>query len=132
MKKTSNLLWVTAIVLGWLFDFLFWKQSFGINFAIFTGLCIIGGFLLLWINNQRPARGTLWLIPLILFFAAITFIRTEPMTVFLGVVFTLFLMGVLANTFLGGRWLRYSMADYFFGFFKANRQYDRSADLIQC
>jgi Domain of unknown function (DUF4173) len=118
MKKNPNLLWITVIVLGWLFDFLFWKQSFGINFAIFIALCLIGGFLLLWINNQRPARGTFWLIPLILFFAAIAFIRTEPMTVFLGVVFTLFLMAVLANTFLGGRWLRYSMADYFFGFFK--------------
>ena len=118
MKKNPNLLWITAIVLGWLFDFLFWKQSFGINFAIFTALCLIGGFFLLWINNQRPARATFWLIPLILFFAAITFVRTEPMTVFLGIVFTLFLMGVLANTFLGGRWLRYSMADYFFGFFK--------------
>jgi hypothetical protein len=118
MKKNPNLLWITAIVLGGLFDFLFWKQSFGINFAIFAALCLIGGFFLLWINNQRPARGTFWLIPLILFFAAITFARTEPMTVFLGIVFTLFLMGVLANTFLGGRWLRYSMADYFFGFFK--------------
>ena len=118
MKKTSNLLWVTVIVLGWLFDFLFWKQSFGINFAIFTVLCLIGGFLLLWINNQRPARGTFWLIPLTLFFAAITFIRAEPMTVFLGILFTLFLMGVLANTFLGGRWFDYSLADYVSGFLK--------------
>src|SRR5271157_680617 len=118
MKKTSNLLWVTVIVLGWLFDFLFWKQSFGINFAIFTVLCLIGGFLLLWINDQRPARGTLWLIPLILFFAAITFIRAEPMTIFLGILFTLFLMGVLANTFLGGRWFEYSLADYVSGFLK--------------
>ena len=58
------------------------------------------------------------MIPLILFFAAITFIRTEPMTVFLGVVFTLFLMALLANTFLGGRWLQYSIADYFYGFLK--------------
>ncbi len=118
MKKNPNLLWITAIVLGWLFDFLFWKQSFGINFAIFTALCLIGGFLLLWINHQRLARGTFWLIPLILFFAAITFIRTEPMTVFLGIVFTLFLMGVLANTFLGGRWFEYSLADYVSGFLK--------------
>ena len=118
MKKTSNLLWITVIVLGWLFDFLFWKQSFGINFAIFTVLCLIGGFLLLWINNQRPAHGTLWLIPLILFFAAITFIRAEPMTVFLGVLFTFFLMSVLVNTFLCGRWFEYSLADYVSGFLK--------------
>ena len=36
---------------------------------------------------------------------------------FLGIVFTLFLMGVLANTFLGGHWIEYSFADYFSGFF---------------
>src|SRR5271157_4446096 len=118
MKKISNLLWITVVVLGWLFDFLFWNQSFGINFAIFTVPCLISGFLLLWINRQRPARGTLWLIPLILFFIAITFIRAEPMTVFLGILFTFFLMGVLANTFLGGRWFEYSLADYVSGFLK--------------
>ena len=118
MKKNPNLLWITTIILGWLFDFLFWKQSFGINFAIFAGLCLVGGFVLLWINQHRIARGTLWLIPLILFFIAITFVRAEPMTVFLGVVFTLFLMAVLANTFLGGRWFQYSLADYVVGFFK--------------
>ena len=118
MKKKLNLLWITVIVLGWLFDFLFWRQSFGINFAIFTVLCLVGGFLLLWMDQKHAARGTLWLIPLILFFAAITFVRAEPMTVFFGVVFTLFLMGVLAVTFLGGRWFRYGMADYFTGFLK--------------
>ena len=56
MKKNPNLLWITAIALGWLFDLLFWEQSFGINFAIFTVLCLVGGFLLLWINHQHPAR----------------------------------------------------------------------------
>jgi len=118
MKKNPNLLWVIAIVLGWLFDFLFWKQSFGINFAIFTALCLISGLLLLGINHLRPARGTLWLIPLILFFAAITFVRTEPMTLFLGILFTFFLMGLLAVTFIGGHWFEYSLADYGYGFLK--------------
>ena len=40
------------------------------------------------------------------------------MTVFLGVVFTFLLMGVLASTFLGGRWFKYSLADYVSGFLK--------------
>ncbi|HUH99272.1 MAG TPA: DUF4173 domain-containing protein [Anaerolineales bacterium] len=118
MKKNPNLFWLTTMLLGWAFDLLFWKQSFGVNFAIFVALCLSGGFMLLWINHQRPARRTLWLIPLILFFAAIPVIRAEPMTVFLGVVFALFLMGVMANTFLGGRWLKYGTADYASGFMK--------------
>lgn len=118
MKKNPNLLWITAIVLGWLFDFLFWKTPTGVNFALYAVLCLIGGFFVLRKDNQRPARGTLWLIPLILFFAAITFLRAEPLTLFLGVLFTLFLMSVLAMTFSGGRWFRYGLADYVSGFLK--------------
>jgi len=116
MKKNPNLLWVIAIVLGWSFDLLFWGTSFGINFAIFMSLCLVTGFLLLWFDRQHPARGTLWLIPLIVLCLVVTFLRAEPMTVFLGVLFTLFLMGVLTHTFLGGRWLDYSLADYASGF----------------
>ncbi len=118
MKKHSNLLWITAVVLGWLFDFLFWKKPAGINFAIYAVLCLIAGLFLLRMDEKPIARRSLWLIPLILFFAAVTFVRTEPMTAFLGVLFTLFLMGVLAITFASGRWLAYSLADYVSGFFK--------------
>jgi hypothetical protein len=118
MKKNPNLLWITTIALGWLFDFLFWEKQPGINFAVFSVLCLIGGFFVLWKDEKRPALRTLWLIPLILFFAAITFLRSEPMTIFLSVLFTLFLMGVLATTFLGGRWFMYSLADYVSGFLK--------------
>lgn len=112
MQKNANRLWITTITLGWLLDFLFWKKPGGINFAIFTVLCLIGGFLVLLADQRRPARGALWLVPLILFFAAVTFIRAEPLTVFLGVLFTLFLCATLAITYLGGRWPEYSLADY--------------------
>ena len=118
MKKNPNLLWIVAIVLGWLFDFLFWKQAPGINFAIFTLLCLVGGFFLLWRDDKHASHGSLWLIPLILFFTAVTFIRAEPLTIFLAVVFTLFLMAVLAMTYLGGRWFMYSISDYVSGFLK--------------
>jgi hypothetical protein len=118
VKKNPNILWITALALGWLLDFLFWKKPAGINFSIFTLLCLIAGFWVLWADQQRPARGTLWLLPLILFFAAVTFVRAEPMTVFLGVVLTLFLLAVLAMTFLGGRWIHYTLTDYAAGFLK--------------
>jgi hypothetical protein len=116
MKKRSLILWITAILLGWLFDLLFWKQSIGINFAIYGSLCVIGGIFVLWIAKLYPAPSSLWLIPPFLFFTGITSIRTEPMTVFLGILFSVFLMGVFAVTFLGGRWFSYSLADYFVGF----------------
>jgi hypothetical protein len=115
MKKNPNLLWITAVVLGWLFDFLFWKKPLGFNFAIYTLLCMIGGFLILRMDKQQPARSTLWLIPLILFFAAVTFVRNEPMTLFLSILFTLLLMTILTMTFQGGRWFQYSLTDYVSG-----------------
>ncbi len=111
MKRT-NILWVTALVLGWLFDFLFWKHGVGINFAIYVVLCLAGGFLVLGLNGIKPSWKSLLLLIPILFFAAMTFSRQEPISQFLSFVFTLGLMGTLAITFLGGRWLRYSLSDY--------------------
>ena len=107
MTKHSNLLWITGLALGWLFDLLFWKQPFGMNFGVYALTCVLAGLLLLSINKQPPAPGTLWLLPLIVVLAAISCLRAEPMTLFLSVILTLFLLMVLSNTFVGGHWLRY-------------------------
>jgi hypothetical protein len=115
MKRT-NILWITALVLGWLFDILFWKHAAGINFAIYVVLCLAGGFLVLGLNGLKPSWKSLLLLIPILFFAAMTFIRQEPMSMFLSFVFTLGLMGLLAVTFLGGRWPQYSLSDYMANF----------------
>jgi hypothetical protein len=47
-----------------------------------------------------------------------TFLRLEPMTVFLSVSMVLFLMGVFALTYLSGEWIRYSLLDYLFGYLR--------------
>jgi hypothetical protein len=111
MKRT-NILWITALLLGWFFDFLFWKHPQGINFAIYVVLCLAGGFLVLGLNGLRPAWKSLLLLIPILFFAFITFIRQEPLSLILSFVLTLGLMGLLAVSFLGGRWPSYSLSDY--------------------
>lgn len=114
MKSTSsNRLWIVALLLGWLFDFLFWKQAPGVNFALFATLCLLGGFYLLLAEGLRPSSKSLILIPLFVFFAAVSFIRAEPMTTFLAYTFTLFTMMVFAVTYLGGNWIRYTLVDYF-------------------
>jgi len=106
-------IWITTILLGWCFDFLFYKHTPGISFAIFTILVLTSGFLLLWIEGIRPAKTTILLVPFILYFVAITFIRQEPLSIFLATFFSLFLMAGLAVTYRGGLWFRYSLADYF-------------------
>ena len=118
MKSNPNRFWIIVILLGWTFDFLFWKKPAGINFAIYVTLCIVTGIFLLRLDGFRlSSRSSLLLFP-IAFLASMTFLRLEPMTVFLSVAMTLFLMGVFALSYLGGRWIHYALLDYVFGYFR--------------
>jgi hypothetical protein len=112
MKTSPNKLWIIVIALGWAFDFLFWNQELGVNFAIFAMLCLTGAFYLLLSDGLRPNRASLILLLVFGLFAAVTFIRAEPMTTFLAFTCTLLMMTILALTYLGGRWMHYSLADY--------------------
>jgi hypothetical protein len=112
MKTNPNKLWIVAFALGWLVDFLFWKKSPGVNFAIFAFTCLLAAFYLLLSDGLRPRPASLILILPFGFFAAATCIRAEPMTVFLAVTFTLLTMTMLALTYLGGRWYLYTLTDY--------------------
>lgn len=118
MKTNLNRFWIIVILLGWAFDFLFWKKPLGINFAIFVILCLATGILLLHADGLRLAPGSGLLLLPIAFLAAMTFFRLEPMTVFLSIVMVLFLMGLFALTYASGEWTRYALLDYFFGFLR--------------
>ncbi len=113
MQKQPARLWIMALLLGWFFDFLFFKHSPGLSFVIFAFSTLAVGFILLWLDGIRPARNALLLIPFILFFGVMTFLRLEPLTSFLAHVLTLFLMAGFSVTYQGGQWLRYSLADYY-------------------
>lgn len=116
MKNNPNRFWAIVILLGWLFDFLFWEKPLGINFAVFVTLCLATGILLLRMDGYRLSRRAGWTLLPIAFLAAMTFIRLESMTVFLSIVMILFLMGVFALTYRNGAWIRYSLLDYVFGY----------------
>jgi len=112
MLKHSNRLWIAVILLGWTFDFLFWGHTPGVNFAIYVIVVLTTGIILLSSEGFRPAAWSLALLAPILFFAVMSFLRTEPFSVFLSVVLTLLLMAIFTVTFLGGRWILYALADY--------------------
>ncbi|HKZ43436.1 MAG TPA: DUF4173 domain-containing protein [Anaerolineales bacterium] len=118
MKNRSKLIWIIPLILGILFDILFWKQIPGVNFSIFVVLCLLGGFLFLHQQEVKPSVRSWLLIVLILFFASVTFLRQEPLTVFLGVFFTLFLLAELAFTYQGGQWLLFGIIDHVIAFFR--------------
>ena len=114
--KRPTLLWVIALLLGWAFDFLFWKQSIGLNFALFLALSLLIGFLLLYLEEYKPSRTSLWLLLPFGFFVVMTFVRQEPLTMFLAYAFTLFLLGLFTTSYLGGHWPLYRLSDYFYKF----------------
>lgn len=118
MRTNPNRFWIIVILLGWTFDFLFWKKPVGINFAIFVTFSLAMGILLLRADGLRFSRHSSLLLLPIAFLAAMTFIRMEPVTVFLSISLALFLMGVIALTFLNGEWIRYSLIDYIFGYLR--------------
>ena len=116
MNQKSKLIWLIPLSLGILFDILFWKQIPGINFFIFAVLCLLGGFLVLHRLEVKPSIRSWFLVVPILFFAAVTFVRQEPLTVFLGGFFTLFLLAELAFTYKGGQWVSFGIFDHLTSF----------------
>src|SRR5688572_29856361 len=118
MKTNPNRFWTIVILLGWAFDLLFWKKPAGINFAIYATLCLGTGILLLRADGLCFSRRSGLLLLPIAFLAAMTFIRLEPVTVFLLVSAALFLMGIFTLTYLSGEWIRYSLLDTIFGYLR--------------
>lgn len=112
MKNNPNRLWIVVLLLGWFSDYLFWKHPVGINFALFSTLCLLSGFGILLFDGFRPAKKTLWLLVPFLFFVTVTFLRQEPLTVFLAYTFTMLTLVLLANSYVGGQWIQYGFSDY--------------------
>lgn len=118
MKIHPNRFWTIVILLGWSFDFLFWQKPLGVNFAIFIALCLATGILLLHWNGLYLSRWAGWLLIPIAFFAGMTFIRLEPMTVFLSITMVILLMGVFVLTYRSGEWTHYTLLDYGVGYLR--------------
>ena len=115
MIKRLTYLGVAAALAAWAFDFFFWGKAPGISFALYVTLCLGIGFLLAWKEGLQPVRSSLWLLLPVGILVIMTFIRREPFTLIINYLLTLSLMALLAITFLGGRWLHYSMSDYVAG-----------------
>ncbi len=113
MTLSPRRLWPTALFLGVAFDFLFWGKNPGVSFAIYVALCLGGGLFVLILEKQHPSSGASGLLLPIGLLAAMTAIRAEPMSLFLAHALTLLLMALLATTYRGGLWFRYSLSDYF-------------------
>ncbi len=105
--------WVmlAALALGWAFDLLFWNRRPGITLFLFFALSLGTGLLLARLEGKRPAFSSLLLALPALGFAAVSFLRQEPMTAALSYLLALVCLGLMAATFRSGAWTRYSLSD---------------------
>ncbi|MBN1439070.1 MAG: DUF4173 domain-containing protein [Anaerolineales bacterium] len=107
-----NWIWWIALAAAFSFDFLFWGHRPGISFFLFIVVCLAAGAVSAAVSGIRPHLRSLILVPCILAAAAVTFLRTEPFTVFCGAAAALGLMMILAETYRGGRWPFYGWIDH--------------------
>ncbi len=112
IAKYRNLFWLFAVLAALAFDQLFWEQPGGINFFIFILLAVLGGLIPLWMERTAiPWTSYLLLLPVV-GFAALTFIRSEPITTLMNALLTFGSMVLLTMTLRNGGWLRYTFVDH--------------------
>jgi hypothetical protein len=110
--KNKGLLFIVALILGWLSDFLFWEQVFGVNVPLFLTVCLVGGVYWLISAGFKPSKKSLLLLIPFLFFCFASFTRREPLTSFLAYLFTFISLGLFATSYRGGFWIFYGLSDY--------------------
>ena len=118
MVKNRSTLWYSALVVGWSFDILYWKKPPGISFTIHV-ILLLG--LLLYLSRKEqilPNKSSLMLVPIILLFSLLGFLREEPFTRTLNHLLSLGFLGLFILSFQGGRWYAYNMSDYIVGAFR--------------
>ncbi|MEJ2758218.1 MAG: hypothetical protein P8046_07010, partial [Anaerolineales bacterium] len=107
MVKNRSTLWVAALVVGWAFDILYWNKPPGISFLVHTILLLGALAVVSWKEGVKPDLASLILVPLVLLFSALGFLREEPFTRVLNHLLSLGFLGLLILSYLGGRWYSY-------------------------
>ncbi len=105
MIKSQQWILLAAFGLGIVFDLLFFKRPFGLNFAIFCGLSLVVGVVVLSRYKIRPHNRQWWLLFPTGFFLFSTVFRAEPLTKGLSIVFALLGMGLFAIYYNNGCWV---------------------------
>ena len=78
----KKLLLPLALLVGIVWDVLFWEKAPGVSFPLFIVVCLTGGFFLLRSEGIRPTKAGVLLMGLAALLAVFTFMRKDPLTDF--------------------------------------------------
>ena len=112
LRSLANLILITSVILGTLFEFLFWQHGWGINFPIFIiSIMAIGLWLAIREGHQIEGRH-IGLITVVIFFAIVGLWRREPFGLLMSLGLSLSYLAILAASFSAGLWPKYGLLDY--------------------
>lgn len=106
-----------SLLIGIIFDLLFWEKAPGISFPIFVLFCMISGYWLIKAAGKKPAKINYLLAAAAIVFSLMTFARREPFTSFLGFSITLLSMALLTASYISGRWIKFNLIEHIASFF---------------
>ncbi len=101
-----------ALGLGLLVEILFYGHRPGISFFLWAAACVLAAAAAGGLEKVRVSTSAWLAMAGVLVFAGATFLRQEPLTVFLCVVLTLFLLAVAVRVFRYGRLGRFGWVDH--------------------
>jgi hypothetical protein len=102
-QKRATTLLLTALLLGFSADLLFYGKQLGISLLLFVLLFVAALFYLSRKERIAYARQNGWLILPLLFFAGMVAVRANPFLNALNVMAALVLLAFLVATFVSGR-----------------------------
>ncbi len=108
----KKLLLPLALLIGIVWDVLFWEKAPGVSFPLFIVVCLAGAIFLLRSEGIRPAKSSVFLMVGVVLLAVFTFIRRDPLTNLLSYALTLLFTVILADTYHNGAWTRFNLSDY--------------------
>lgn len=111
LKRTLTVV-AGSLGLGLAFDFLFFEKAPGVSFPIYMALAL-AGFLAAMRWQRKPVPpAAYWVVPPLLFLSAMVFVRASGFVVFLDVVASVYLLGLLIVLVAKPDLSRYDFADY--------------------
>lgn len=111
-KQRTLVMVAAALGLGIAFDILFFGKLPGISFPIYIVLILACTLAVVRLHGQTAPRTALFMVPLLLFFSSMVYVRANEMLTFFNVVISLYLLGLFVALTLRP-WLRaYGVVDY--------------------
>lgn len=110
--RNVRLLGVSALFLGVLFVFLFYKQGIGLNYPLYILSITVFGLLLTRLYQRQLERMQYAVIGAGLFFSAMVFVRSSDPLSFFNVLGSLLLLLVTVETFTGKKLRAFATGDY--------------------